>query len=345
MFNHANHLFGRVARAGAVVAVLAAGGQAMAHGGGGFHGGGFVGGGRGFACGHSGGWGGRGFGWCGPRVSIGLGFYGGCGYPYYSYGYPYGYYYPSYAYTYAAAPYADGAVVIPAATQTVAVAPTSGVATPAPNVYMASSTPSFQQPGAMQYAAPQAQARPQDRDLGDAYLRMGDPENAVRVYSRYLNTWSGDASVNRNYGFALIERGDMSRGFQAVLHGYQLDPDLIRRPLSADDFGGKQGFQRVLDAAAGGAAGSGTLEGWVSVAVLQHAGGQNEAALNVLQRARDAGLDKGLFDQFTRAFGGTSAQDQQQNQQSPPQPTQPQSIPQPGQSQQPAAQPAPQLQR
>ena len=138
-----------------------------------------------------------------------------------------------------------------------------------------------------------------DRELGDAYLRMGDPDNAVRVYSKYLSAWNADGTAVRNMGFAQIARGDAGEGVKFVVRGYQLEPSMAQRPLAKSDFGGEGSFQKTLDNATGAAAGNNTPEAWLTVAILQHVANQKEQSINALQRSRDAGLDKTLLDQFT----------------------------------------------
>ncbi len=150
------------------------------------------------------------------------------------------------------------------------------------------------------------QGRYQDRELGDAYMRMNDPDNAARVYKRYLSVWSGDGTVTRNLGFAQIDRGEVQDGFRSVAKGYSLEKDLIKRPIRMEDLGGKIGFERLLDAAAKGAAGMNTPEGWLTVAILQHTGGQREATVSALQHAKEAGLAQDTMDMFALEIGKPS---------------------------------------
>ena len=117
-----------------------------------------------------------------------------------------------------------------------------------------------------------------------------------------IRTWNADGTVNRNYGFALIARGDVQEGFRAVTRGYTLEPGMLQRPLTIDELGGNSAFQRIIDSAARGAAGNNTSEAWLTVAILQNVAGQKDAAINALQRSRDAGLDKTLLDSFTLEF-------------------------------------------
>lgn len=141
--------------------------------------------------------------------------------------------------------------------------------------------------------------RYQDRELGDAYLRVADADNAIRAYRRYLAAWNQDGTVTRNLGFAQILRGDVQDGFRAVVSGYKMETGLIDRPIRVQDLGGNFGFQRLLDAASRGADGTNTAEGWLTVAILQDLAGQSESAVNALQRARNAGLEQTLLDRFT----------------------------------------------
>lgn len=141
-----------------------------------------------------------------------------------------------------------------------------------------------------------------DRELGDAYLRMGDHGNAVRVYKRYLAAWDKDGTATRNLGFAQIASGEAQDGFRNVAQGYRLEPDLAKRQLRPADLGGEVGYTRLLDAASRSADGVNTADAWLTVAILQHVGGKSDAAVTALQKSRDAGLGTDLLDQFTLQF-------------------------------------------
>lgn len=154
--------------------------------------------------------------------------------------------------------------------------------------------------------APQQQTeagRYQDRDLGDAYLRVADFANASRVYGRYLTAWNGDGTVMRSYGLAMVGRGEVQDGFRAFVQGYRLEPTLFQRPARPADLGGNYGFQTLIDSASRGASGTNTPEGWFTFAMLNHYAGNRDAAVNALQRARDAGLDTTLLDAATLQIG------------------------------------------
>ncbi len=244
--------------------------------------------------------------YCGPAYSYPL-----CGPAFYSRPY----YAPRYDYCWPTIGYSEVIVDRPVyVDRPVVVQRDVVVEAPAPQQVYAQQPVYTPQPASVQQPAPQipvamevrqnapaqtTQGTYRDRELGDAYLRMGDPENAVRTYSKYLTAWNADGTVNRNLGFAQIAKGEVQDGFRAVVRGYTLEPSLVERPLSIDELGGKMFFQRILDGAARGAAGSNTSEAWLTVAILQNVAGQKDAAINALQRSRDAGLDKALLDSFT----------------------------------------------
>lgn len=214
-----------------------------------------------------GGWCGSGWGYgLGVSLNLGLGsVYYGSGYctspVYRSYCAPSVIYRPYCAPVYVSAPVVYSAYdTVPA--QTVIVQQQPSVVQQQP-VYQQQQPAAQQQPQQPAPAAPQqpAAGRYQDRDLGDAYMRVADFNNASRVYNRYLSAWNGDGTVTRNLGFALIGKGDIQDGFRAVIHGYQLEPNLFDRPAHTSSLGGTYGFQALLDNATRGAAGANTPGG------------------------------------------------------------------------------------
>lgn len=138
-----------------------------------------------------------------------------------------------------------------------------------------------------------------DRELGDAYMRLGDWKNAVRVYSQYLGAWDKDGTATRNLGLAQIATGAVQDGFRNVARGYQLEPDLMDRAVRLSDFGGEAGLQSLIDAAVRSADTTNVAEGWFTVAVLQSLAGNSDQAVNALRRAKTAGLGNDLLDQLT----------------------------------------------
>lgn len=143
-----------------------------------------------------------------------------------------------------------------------------------------------------------------DREAGDAYLRMGDFTNAVRVYGNYVASAGGkqDGTAIRNYGLALIASGNEPEGFKNFATGYRIEPSMIDRPIAARDLGGATGYTKLLDSAVRSAEIQRTADAWLTVAVLQHANAQQTQALDALAKARDAGLENDLMDRFVVEF-------------------------------------------
>lgn len=138
-----------------------------------------------------------------------------------------------------------------------------------------------------------------DRELGDAYMRMSDWSNAIRVYNRYLAAWDKDGTATRNLGLAQIGAGFTQDGFRNVVRGHQLEADLINRPQRISDFGGPHGLQALIDASVLAADSSNSAEAWFTVAWLRSIGGEDQAALEAVKKARDAGLSADLLDKLT----------------------------------------------
>lgn len=141
----------------------------------------------------------------------------------------------------------------------------------------------------------------QDRDLGTTYLRLGDLENAARLYQRYLAAYSNDPYAQRGMALAELGRGNALEGTRWMAAAYRGERSLAVSPPSPEGVGGTAVYQRMLDSAVLHAGQARTPEAWLSVAVLQHGLGQREASLQSLQRAREAGLDVTLLDAMTGA--------------------------------------------
>lgn len=313
----------------AAAVVLASSGQALADRGCGYRGGGYHGGGW---HGHSGYYGAR-YSNCGGgsswSISIGTGGWGGWGWggysscgPSWSVGYTYGS--GCWPRTYCAPP-----VVVAPCPRPVYVAPVCSTYVPARVVYTdpvivqrpvtverVVEKPVYVDRVVTQAAAPKVVAPEpkvttstgayRDRELGDAYMRLGDWKNAVRVYGRYLEAWDKDGTATRNLGLAQIANGAVEEGFRNVAKGYQLEPDLMERAVRTSDLGGEAALRAMIDAAVGGADSTNSAEGWFTVAVLRSLAGESDQAATALKRANAAGLGAELLDQLTLHLSRTS---------------------------------------
>jgi hypothetical protein len=148
---------------------------------------------------------------------------------------------------------------------------------------------------------PAVVASSQDRDLGTTYLRLGDLDNAARLYQRYLGTYSNDAFAQRGLGLVELGRGNALEGARWIAAAYRAERTLAVSPPSPEGVGGTAVYQRMLDTAVAQTTRAPSPEGWLSVAILQHGIGQRDAALQSLQRARETGLDVSLLDAMTAA--------------------------------------------
>ncbi len=135
-----------------------------------------------------------------------------------------------------------------------------------------------------------------DRELGDAYMKLADWNNAVRVYRRYLSAWDKDGTALRNLGLAQIAAGNAREGFANVVRGHQLEPGLTERLSHFEAVVGREAVEQLADAAVLAADGVNSAEAWFTVALVQCMAGQAGSAEAALKRARDAGLSPQLLD-------------------------------------------------
>ncbi len=145
-------------------------------------------------------------------------------------------------------------------------------------------------------------ASAQDRDLGTTYLRLGDLENAARLYQRYLGTYANDAFAQRGLGLVELGRGNAVEGSRWIAAAYRAERSLSVSPPSPEGVGGTAVYQRMLDTAVANASRTPSPEAWLSVAILQHGLGQRDAALQSMQRARESGMEVGVLDAMTAAI-------------------------------------------
>lgn len=145
-------------------------------------------------------------------------------------------------------------------------------------------------------ARPEELLSTSDRELGDTYLKLGDAENATRVYRDHLARFPGDARAGRSLGLALLLDRRPDEAFREIERAYRIDPGLASRPVRSEQFGDAYAFRRVLDDAARAADKSDTPGAWLTVAVLMQADGRADAARSAIGRARAAGLDNAVVD-------------------------------------------------
>jgi tetratricopeptide (TPR) repeat protein len=136
-----------------------------------------------------------------------------------------------------------------------------------------------------------------DRELGDTYLRLGDPDNATRVYQQHLDKHPGDAQAIRVLGVAQVVSGRLAEGVEQIERAYRVDPSLADRPLMPQAvFAAPEDFQRALDLTTRTANGSNSGAAWLAAAVMLQADGRTGPARSALERAKGAGLDPAVYD-------------------------------------------------
>lgn len=134
-----------------------------------------------------------------------------------------------------------------------------------------------------------------DRELGDTYLRLGDPDNAARIYQQHLAKHPGDAEATRSLGVALIVAGRSQEGAEQIGRAYRIDPMLADRPFRTDLLASPAEFKRALDQTTRWATSTNTPDAWLASAALLQADGSSAAARGALDKARAAGLEDGVF--------------------------------------------------
>lgn len=148
-----------------------------------------------------------------------------------------------------------------------------------------------------------------ERELADTYMRLGDADSAVRVYSAHLSRHPGDVMALRALGVALIERGETRSGVDSVERAYRIDPTLGARLFDRELLRTPENLGLVLDRATSLAhqleQGPGATAAWLTVAVLMQADGRLEPARTSLERAREAGLDRRVAGPMQDALNGS----------------------------------------
>lgn len=138
-----------------------------------------------------------------------------------------------------------------------------------------------------------------ERELADTYMKLGDLDSAIRVYSAHVARHPGDVEAVRSLGFALVEHGDTQAGVDLVERAYRIDPTLARELFDRELLRTPENFAVVLDrvTALAGESEQGAAA-WLAVAVLMQADGRDEPARTALERAKEAGLPGRIVEEF-----------------------------------------------
>jgi hypothetical protein len=144
-----------------------------------------------------------------------------------------------------------------------------------------------------------------ERELADTYMKLGDTDSAIRVYSAHVNRHPGDVVAVRALGIALIDRGETERGVEHVLRAYRIDPTLARNAFDRELLRDPDNLVAVLDRATTLAntldGKSGAAAAWLTVAVLMQADARLEPSREALEKAKAAGLSLRVVDEMQAA--------------------------------------------
>lgn len=141
------------------------------------------------------------------------------------------------------------------------------------------------------------------RELGDVYLRLGEPESALRVYREHLGKLPGDARAWRSSGLAmLVANRSEAEAFKAIERAYRIQPDLAWSPVRVADFESAYVFRALTDRVLESARRRGSAPGWLTAAVLLQADGRAKEAREAVARARDRGLEAVVARELERAL-------------------------------------------
>jgi len=194
-------------------------------------------------------------------------YYGGYSYPWYSY---YGTRYYGYGYPYSSYYWDDS--------------PFGTVSPPA--------VPTAPVDGGMY---PRAEAPPRELttlEKADDAMREGDAQDAIDLYREYLKKSPDDATASRSLALALLADKRAKESAAVMLMAYEQQHDLAMDPISDDDVAGDAvGLRELKLRAVTHANKVKTASAYLAVVVLMQAEGRVDAALRILEKAKDAGLD------------------------------------------------------
>ncbi len=134
-------------------------------------------------------------------------------------------------------------------------------------------------------------------------MSVGQPEVAIEAYRSHLSDYPDDWYALRELGIALMRTGQRGDGIALIGYAYSQDPQLAFDALPIELFGGDtREVREVLVKAVGWAHRNPSASAWLAVGVLMQCEGREEPALNMIERARDLGLDSTVADQMRGAL-------------------------------------------
>ncbi|USN97969.1 MAG: hypothetical protein H6810_07180 [Phycisphaeraceae bacterium] len=154
--------------------------------------------------------------------------------------------------------------------------------------------PASTTPAATQQAAPAEP--PTEIELARAALAYGDDEGAIQHYRTHLTENPDDFRAAAELAVALLAAGRDDDGVAMIRLAYGSDPGLAIRPISERVLLNSRQWRDLVVRAVRHAHQRDSGSAWLTVSVLMQAEGRTKVAMRMLDRARDRGLDRSVFD-------------------------------------------------
>lgn len=130
-------------------------------------------------------------------------------------------------------------------------------------------------------------------EKADLALSESRAKDAVTLYQDYLKTTPNDAEATRSLALALLLDKRHKEAVAVMIDAYVKHPGLAAQLIGSDNLPmGEAGLRKLLLAVVPYAHRTKTASGYLTTAVLLQAQGKKDAALRLLAKAKDAGLDK-----------------------------------------------------
>ncbi len=140
---------------------------------------------------------------------------------------------------------------------------------------------------------------PTTLELAQAATLKKNFTEAKKYYKEHLKAKADDMEVTRQLALCLIENKELDDGAALLREAYRRDPTLADRPYEGKAAG--QDETRLLNLVTQltpYASKSKLPSGWLAVTVAMQAQGKNTNALKMLERAKEGGLEREVYDRF-----------------------------------------------
>lgn len=130
-------------------------------------------------------------------------------------------------------------------------------------------------------------------------LLIGDLASAEAQYRAHLKDNTEDSVALREFGLVMLEADRVDEGFAAMRKAYRDRPELVGQPLNLAALGFDGARTRTLMGVVSPQANQlKTASAWLTLAVLLQAQEKDGAALRMIKKADEVGLDQSIADPF-----------------------------------------------